>query len=117
MCSILIYLAAKTTFKMNPQDFVAFEGIGTAAFNCTYDDSEYLIPPTIFWELNETMLSQDDNAIVIFSYRYTSFLQIHQPTSSIHMGSITCLVRSESGDVRSQAASLSIMSGWYKLAS
>ena len=117
-CSVLIYFSAQGTFQTHPQDFVAYEGTGTAAFNCTFDESEYSIPPTIFWQLNDdTVLSQDDPAIVVFSYRYTSFLQIHQPTSARNMTSIRCLARSESGaDVLSEVVTLNIISGWYKLA-
>ena len=94
---------------------MAFEGNGTAAFNCTYDKSEYSIPPTIFWELNGTELSEDNATIVTFSYRYTSFLQIHQPTLSMHLASIRCVVHSVLDDVYSETATLSIISGLYKL--
>ena len=94
---------------------MAFEGNGTAGFNCTYDESEYSIPPTIFWVLNGTELSEENASVVIFSYRYTSFLQIHQPTLSMHLASIRCVVHSTSDDVYSEAATLSIMSGLYRL--
>ena len=110
---ISFYFSAQSTFQIHPQDFIAFEGTGAAAFNCTYDESEYSIPPTILWELNGTVLSPD-NSIVIFSYRFTSFLQIHQPTSSMHMVRIRCVVHSESEDIYTEPATLNIISGWYK---
>ena len=107
-----LFLAEDSAFKTHPQDTIAFEGFGTAAFNCTYDDDEYLIPPTIIWKLNETTLQPDNRSITIFSYGYTSFLQLYEPASSMHMANIRCSVQIEPGkDVDSQAAILRIMSG------
>ena len=111
--------SAQGTFQTQPQDYVAFEDTGTAAFNCTFEESEYSIPPTILWQINdEIVMSQDNSPIVIFSYRFTSFLQIHQPNSSMHNANIRCLARSQSGaDVLSETATLNVMSGWYCTAS
>ena len=108
-----LFLAEDSAFKIPPQDFVAFEGFGTAAFNCTYDDDdEYLIPPTIIWKLNETTLQNNSLNIAIFGYGHTSFLQLYEPTSSMHMANISCIAQIKSGkDVYSQAATLRIMSG------
>ena len=105
----LFLCAEQSTFKIHPQDFVGFSN-SPATFNCTYDDEEYSIAPTILWELNDSELPQDNPAVYsIFSYKYTSFLQIHQPSSLRGQNStVRCVVHSESGNVYSDHATLNI---------
>ena len=108
--------AEQSTFKTHPQDFVGFPN-SPATFNCTYDDNgdEYSIAPTILWELNDTELAQDNpQSYSIFSYEFTSFLQIHE-LSSLN-GRVRCIVHSESGNVYSDYATFN-KTGLYQLVS
>lgn len=103
---------------MNPQDFVVYESRPRdAAFNCTFDDSKYSIPPTIMWELNDDMLPSGEPAkYSIFSYKYTSFLQIHEPLSLMtETATVKCVAVYNDSFASSEAAILTI-SGWFELA-
>ena len=110
--------ADQSTFKTHPQDFVGFSN-SPATFNCTYDDEEYSIAPNILWELNDSELPRNDPAkYSIFSYKYTSFLQINELSSlRCQISTVRCVVHSKSGNnVYSDYATLNI-SGLNQLAS
>lgn len=97
MYNTLLYFVAQGKFQVHPVDFMSYEQNIPAAFNCTYDNSKYSVPPTILWELNDMELSKDNpTSFTIFSYDYTSFLQIHQPLNYAN-AKVKCVVRSESG--------------------
>lgn len=123
LCTYWFIFIAQSSFQIHPQDYVAFESQSDfprypAAFNCTYDDSECSITPTIVWELNGNELPQDSPAeYSIFSYKYTSFLQIHDlsPLRG-QISTVRCVVHDgELGNsVYSETATLNV-TGLYNL--
>ena len=75
---VLIGFTANAGFQVDPQDFTVYSGDNLAVFNCTYREADYSIVPVIRWDLPPRL--KDDASVTIFSYRYTSFIQISNAT-------------------------------------